>query len=624
MNEQDLPEYIAFLKSQNKTPEEIGQYLRKAGFAPPSEATPVSQQSGVGRVPADFMTADSDKNVSFSDIKEVLRTLDLTSGLSRLGIGKGVESATGKDLQLPGWREVLGLQADVPMTEEMMAKADVLADSPLTRKAIGFVGDVALDPVTLLTLGGAGAAKAGLSKVAKGAAQAAKVADYANPLGKALGKYVVQPGMTSFYKSGLKNIDSRLIQEGLEPIAPILLKEGARGGNKQIEKGIQESIDKRMDMRDQLYNEVKNAGVTVDRRTIQEPALNYLAEQRKIWGRPLDEDQAMREFIESSTISPEAEVIKAQYQKELSDYNIKKAMFEKEGFGQQNLAPYSDPYVTTTKQIEVPLSGPEAVMSPQVVEQLPFQFALEPIPTKRVNVKGGRSTMTKEDPRKLAKNIEAQIPEVGWDQLAIQGTEINPYSKSAAEILGVKQVGPEQLSFNTNVPSGPPVAPVMPDLPGIDVFTASKRKTELGKKLPQRVYDAFGKPVGEWDQILNRLRQGHQKGVIEAGERARPGLGAQIDVINKDLNPLISSQELIANEIAKGERKNLISQTKAGVAGALRGDISAVTGMYGAELLNNPWFRTHAGYLGNRFGDSPAADALWRQILLAPTNQGEE
>lgn len=210
-----------------------------------------------------------------------LKTLDYTGGLTRLGAGKAYEAASGQDLKLPDLMDVLTMEKEAPMTEEMIQAAGGMQDYPLSRKAIGFAGDVLLDPATVLTLGGAGLAKAGLSKAAKGAATAAKVADYANPLGKLAGVGLQKAGRP-IYNSAFKNIDSRLIEKGAAPISDYMYQGNVRGGAKAAEDYMQSRMAQLSPERQQIYAQIENAGNMVDPYAASQDALKQVMEVEKI------------------------------------------------------------------------------------------------------------------------------------------------------------------------------------------------------------------------------------------------------------------------------------------------------------------------------------------------------
>lgn len=204
----------------------------------------------------------------------ILKALDLTSGLTRKGIGEavGVEN-------LPSVSDIVK-GAPVPMTKDMMKQQGVLNDYPKLQTATGFVGDVALDPANLL-FGLGLAAKAGkLAKTASALGTAAKVAEYGNPLGKAIG-YGAQKVGAPLYNSAFKKIDARAIERGEEGVSKYALENGMWGGNKSL----QEQMDKRLaelgGNRNALYKEMEDAGIHIDPQMASQGAYDYIKDVAK-------------------------------------------------------------------------------------------------------------------------------------------------------------------------------------------------------------------------------------------------------------------------------------------------------------------------------------------------------
>lgn len=133
---------------------------------------------------------------------------------------------------------------------------------PTARGAAGFVGDVALDPLTYLSGGLSAAAKGSIAGkgLLKGAGKvAAKTANaFVNPL-----EHLAVPG-EAIYKSGLKKIDTRLIEKGQEPISDYLLKQGNWGRLSKIQEGMQSRMDDLANQRSKLYSEVDASGAKID------------------------------------------------------------------------------------------------------------------------------------------------------------------------------------------------------------------------------------------------------------------------------------------------------------------------------------------------------------------------
>lgn len=185
-----------------------------------------------------------------------LRGLDYLGGVGRYaaaGIANlPYAAATGKSITAP---EDLGrvLKGQGPGTAEYMERAGVPEGARVNlspfegdtsvRDAVGFAGDVALDPLTYA--GGTGLLRKGLRPVG----------DATESVGKKM------------YKSGFKKIDERLAEQGKKPVSDVLLEHGApTGTTKKLSKKMQGVADESLKARDELYKKATDLGVTVDLR----------------------------------------------------------------------------------------------------------------------------------------------------------------------------------------------------------------------------------------------------------------------------------------------------------------------------------------------------------------------
>lgn len=420
------------LEKRGATPDQVDSLMQQHGYAVKQESLPKQALTYAGRA------------------------IDYPSGLVRKGVGEAAQAYSGKNLNLPPLKDVLLGKATVPMTEEMLKSADIGNDYPYTRKAAGFIGDVVMDPATLLTMGGAGAAKAGLGGVARVLGAGAKAAEYANPVGMAMGS-VIQKAGKPLYNSAFKNVDSRLAEKGLDPIAPYMYEQGVRGSMADIEKAMQSRMSDLGQKRADIYSQIADKGITID---------------------PTKASQGAREYV--------SEVAKNPY---------------------------------------------------------------------------------------LAPKAEGMT-----DYLAL-----------AKEPMSVHQ--------------------------------ASDVKTSLYDALPDSAFSPNGGLTDSGKKLLKNLSTGYKNEIEAAAEFAKPGLGSEVQNVNKEWGSLIGAQKPTRSEIAKAERGNLITQVKSAVAGA---SPKTAALMYGAQAINSPRFRTNVGLALDKAASTPAADALWKQILLGQANQGEE
>lgn len=213
------------------------------------------------------------------------KALDYVGGVTRAGVANVADAFVPGDIATAG---DLGnaIMANPPTTAEYLeranvpegAKVDFLAENrkiPFTdinigagntsvRDAVGFVGDVALDPLTYASLG----SSAVLKQFPK-LANLMKAADKTNVLSK--GTEMV--GKKAF-QSGLKNVDKKLIDKGVKPVSDVLWEKGGWGSNKSI-KGTTEELMKASDIeRRGLYSKVDSAGATIDPRYALQDSLD--------------------------------------------------------------------------------------------------------------------------------------------------------------------------------------------------------------------------------------------------------------------------------------------------------------------------------------------------------------
>lgn len=191
------------------------------------------------------------------------RGLDYTSGLGRTAVGAGLGAIAGEDVikegdverafkgQAPSGADLLE-RANIPeggridlMPKIKIPVVDVtLGEGDTSARDIAGLGlEIGADPLTYVTLGASGAAKALVSPLAK----------TSEKLGKTL------------YKSGFKKVDENLIEKGLKPLSDVLLEQGAPAGTiKGLSKKIADINKGLLDKRNALYEQIKNAGQTVD------------------------------------------------------------------------------------------------------------------------------------------------------------------------------------------------------------------------------------------------------------------------------------------------------------------------------------------------------------------------
>lgn len=230
MTEQELAEYKEYLATQGFKPEEADEYLTSQGMA--------QKEPGMVSKGLDYLS----------------RGLDYAGGLTRTTAAQVADPFVDEDIvNKEDWKNAF--KGKAPNTAEYMerakipegAKVDFISETqiPFTnikvgegdtsvRDAVGFVGDIALDPLTYLS--------AGTKPLSQGAMKSGK----------------------SLYKSGLKKVDEKLIERGTKPVSDILFQEGKWGGNQSLLNEAEKLAQEKGQLRSKMYGQAEKAGVNVD------------------------------------------------------------------------------------------------------------------------------------------------------------------------------------------------------------------------------------------------------------------------------------------------------------------------------------------------------------------------
>lgn len=182
------------------------------------------------------------------------RALDYTSGLGRTALATAGEAVSGKKL-LTAEEKDKALSGQAVPGEELLKRAGVpemgsfeipLAEKQITgRDVAGFAADVAADPLTYMTLGILPAARGVKAALA--------------PAGR-----LTEKAGEKLFKSGLKNVDQKLIEKGGAPLSQTLMKEGVWGTNKGIQKETEKMISEAGAARDALLAQADELGAVAD------------------------------------------------------------------------------------------------------------------------------------------------------------------------------------------------------------------------------------------------------------------------------------------------------------------------------------------------------------------------
>lgn len=225
-----------------------------AGSAPAPETKPAPAPAGI-----------SAKQVASKALDYGLRGLDYIGGLSRTGaytVADEVGELLGREDSIDSGDALLSaLKGQAPSSSEYLKKMGI--ENPTAAAALGFVSDIALDPLTYLSLGstalGKGVAKAATEKGAKG---------LLGKVGKA-GLTVLDPSDaigalgSKIYKGGFGSIDQELAAKGVRPISEALEREGKIVTSEGARKATNEMRLKAGARLGDIYKGVDDVGVTV-------------------------------------------------------------------------------------------------------------------------------------------------------------------------------------------------------------------------------------------------------------------------------------------------------------------------------------------------------------------------
>lgn len=209
----------------------------------------------------------------------VSRGLDYTGGIGRTAAAGLVDPFVKEDI-VTNDDVKNALIGKAPDTAEYMERAKVPAGAevdlnPLmegktsVRDIGGFVGDIALDPATYVSMGAVPALKG-----------------FARPFSN-----ILEKSGKSIYKSGLKKVDEKLLEKGVKPVSEVLFNEGITGTNNSILKKVKALNADLAPKRAALYDEASKLGAKVDPKIAmqgadsvaskihQDPGLRNLAEK---------------------------------------------------------------------------------------------------------------------------------------------------------------------------------------------------------------------------------------------------------------------------------------------------------------------------------------------------------
>jgi hypothetical protein len=276
MTPQELEEYKQYLASQGFQPDEADQYLSEQGVKvqePPGlirqalggAAAGLDYAGGIARTGvADIAdTVSGGGKVTGEDWKAALNPSDgklapdTADYMERFGVPEGAKANLFPEVR-------------IPFTDVKLGEGETSV-----RDAVGFAGDVALDPLTYATFGASGLAKEGAKQAAKGGLREVLgrgmqgVAKGATAVSDA-----TMAGGKKLYKSGFKKIDERLLEKNVKPISDVMWERGRLTGGPESLQEQAEVLNKAIEKdRGALYDQADSLGAQVDMESASKKAL---------------------------------------------------------------------------------------------------------------------------------------------------------------------------------------------------------------------------------------------------------------------------------------------------------------------------------------------------------------
>jgi len=553
------------------------------------------------------------------------RVLDYLGGLARGTIAGGIEAATGRE-DLVDIEDVLKGQA--PTTAEVARKLGVpeggslsglipgmysetgeglplqkggWAD-PTLRGTGGFVGDVALDPLTYLSLGVVPAAKKAGSFIRAATTPAVTGA-----------KAISRKAGPAIYKSGLKAIDEFVSRYGKKPVSDVLMKYGVTGSAQDILTHMDDLGKKLFEERQGILRRGSKAGAEVDMNKAMAQAQAYVNELR-----------ASKDPI----LQPIADILEEKIGKyrELAPKEATQSIVElpKQGMYTREYRPFKE-------EVSLPVGSAETKLTANYIPTAPLEGkVVTPAriePGKVVPGKSPGEGVPIDEflrPKKLEPIGEYQKIDV----IPTKEEIISLPRQSKMSLEEVLELKPEKYVHARGeplprefVPRPPEVGIVdVPRVPGVDPLAATKMKSSLYQSMPQ----------SSWAQatMTSSGRKGQQlmaKGIKEEVEKSieRAGSGelaqeaARLKELNDELGRILTSKGKQGMEARKELMKNTLTSVDAPLA-ILSPKAAIAKKLADISKLTKP--RTKVGKALKDFGESeklyPGIDIGLRRSLI--------
>lgn len=633
---EEVDKYIAYVREQNKgkSPEELGryeEYIRQT-LQPKTTAQKIFEHpavdyplraldylGGLSRATAagaaDVMQAPftGDYKLSSEDIIRALKGKGPTTGeyMKKFGIPEGGSmSEVFPSMYSPTGDEWTKFQKGGPL--------DVT-----TRGFAGFLGDVALDPLTYLTMGAAPALKEG----AKGTSAVSKAIDVAtSPI-----KTLVPPVGKSIYKSGLKKIDQEAAKMGKEPVSDLLLQEGITGSADSIFKQMNELGEKLLAERNKILQWGTNVGAEVSMEKAMAPALAKAAEIRKNGDpalQPLADalEATAKKYLEQGAkpaysevkITPPSEVVGSLprggvYQGAHTPIEI---IPPKEVLGS---LPQPGQWSGARSNVEI---------IPPLLDVAPVPSGLDPY-AALIGYPGKKAELPQMSVLRTEKGKTIR-GETLPDDIFTPKPEVPFYDVIPGEVIP-KPTVPDKFTQLPEVPTYERIpgetipGKTFEAVPGPDPLKASGWKTSLYNMFPESVWKDPS-IYGSARSAEKTLSGGMKTAVEDAIEKALGKAQAEkVADLNEKLGQILTTKERQAAEAAKEMNKPLVTQVTGGMAGAIKGSQNAavkealLSSLIGKELvraLQFTWPKTKIGKSMYGLRETSIPDTLLRRSLI--------
>ncbi len=164
----------------------------------------------------------------------------------------------------------------------------------------------------------------------------------------------------------------------------------------------------------------------------------------------------------------------------------------------------------------------------------------------------------------------------------------------------------------------------------IDITTASDWKSNLTNALPESAFDPNGKLKGPAAQVEKALAQDFRKAIIDAGNKAEPGLGNKIDDINQKWSSVLEARKPFRMQVRREITPNALTSVDAMLGGttyAYTDDpetaLAVLLGKKALDVSKTTRFRTQGGKGLMSVGRSGLIDPALRRGLINSQRENE-